>query len=538
MNNKVGLTADKNKRSSKTASYIILCFFAAFNVCFFMPLDVFLANSEDIAFPIMPLCIGLGLVTLIAFAIMLAGCLLIKGKANDVFRALIFGVSMAFYIQGNFLAVNMGELNGSEYEMPVWRIVLNAIVWLAVLAAPFFILTKHAKIFDNVVSYIPAAVLLIQMVALSASAVMNIPKYCEHAINMTVNGYIKRTCTTIDLDLYSENKNLIVIVADEYDSFIFDKVVEENPGILSEFDGFTYYTNTVGKFDFTNMSLANILTNSLTAEYDNRTLFQNLTANFKTNFYHDTIVPPIEILSNYSDNIVSKTVGQKDMVLYTGAVYKISFFRCMPNLLKPLFWSSGNIAQELREKSQANAALEDGLTEYGVINVDFYNNMPRTLRTTDENIFKFICVFGLHAPLTTTRDITTAEKGQNVTRDDSAVAVNKMINEYLRTLKDAGVYDNSEIIFMADHGHFDYKQFPLLMYKPANQTETGIKVSNAPISYDDIYPTLILLSGGEPEARTIFDIGEDEERVRHFIPTNEDIIGNIKQDPALTPYGS
>lgn len=538
MKTKGDLTADKNKSSSKIASYIMLCFFAAFNICFFMPLDVFLANSEDIAFPIMPLCVSLGLVTLIAFALLLTCCLLIKGKANSVFRALIFGASMAFYIQGNFLAVNMGQLNGARYEVPVWRIILNIVIWLALLAAPFFILIKHAKIFENVISYIPAAVLLIQVVALSASAVINIPKYSTFAINTVIKGYARYFCTTTDMDLYSENKNLIIIVADEYDSFVFDKAVEEEPDSVSEFDGFTYYTNTVGKFDLTHISLAHIFTNSLTAEYDNRTLFRNLTGNFKTNFYNDTVTPPADVISRYSDNIVSRTVGKKDIVLYTGAIYKISFFRCMPNLLKPLFWSSGNIAQELSKNSQGNITLGDGLTEYGFTNVDFYNNMPRTLRTTDENIFKFFYTFGLHDPLTTTRDITTAGKGQDVTHEDVAVAVNKMINEYLRTLKEAGVYDNSEIIFMADHGHFDRKKYPLLMYKPANQTETGIKVSNAPISYDDIYPTLIMLSGGEPEARTIFDIAEDEERVRHFETTNVDIVGNIKQDPAIDPYGT
>ena len=138
-------------------------------------------------------------------------------------------------------------------------------------------------------------------------------------------------------------------------------------------------------------------------------------------------------------------------------------------------------------------------------------------------------IIGLHETRTVTRDLERAPENADVSVEEEAVAVNKIVNEYLKTLKDNGVYDNSEIIFMADHGHYNGKKFPLLMYKPAYQNGTGIKVSNAPISYDEMFPTLVMLAGGEPNGRTIFDIGEDEERVRYFGTDNEEIAGSVKQ---------
>ncbi|MDE6728437.1 MAG: sulfatase-like hydrolase/transferase [Oscillospiraceae bacterium] len=155
--------------------------------------------------------------------------------------------------------------------------------------------------------------------------------------------------------------------------------------------------------------------------------------------------------------------------------------------------------------------------------------MPRDLKTTDEDVFKFIYLLGLHTPRSVTKNLERAPDS-SVSPDDAAVAVNKIVNEYLKVLKENDVYDNSEIIFMADHGLSEHagKRFPLLLYKPANQSGTGITISNAPISYDDMFPTLVKLSGGEPTARTIFDIGEDEERVRYFGMDNKEFYGHVK----------
>lgn len=523
----MGLT--KSERSQKVASYIILCFFAAFNVCFFMPMDIFFANAADIAFPIRPLMLFMGLVTLGVFAVLFLACLFTKGKACEITRSIIFGVSMAFYIQGNFLAINMGELNGSQYEPTFPKAALSLVIWLVILAAPFFILIKFPKIFDNVTSYIPAAIVLIQALTLMISAHMNILNY---SYNTTVEIFERDTrwaCKATDLDTYSKNKNLIIILADEYDSFCFDNAVKEAPDSVSEFDGFTYYTNTVGKFRLTHTSISYITTAELEDSYTNLTLFDMISENFNAKYYYDTVNPPASVISRYSDNIITKKVTLEDSFGYANGVYKISFFRCMPEVLKPLFQSSGNIANDIDSKLMKKIDIS-GEHQYRSDNLDFYNLMPRELKSTDDNVFKFIYLFGLHDPRNVTADLERTEQS-DITAEEEAVAVNRVVNEYLKILKENGVYDNSEIIFMADHGHYYEKKYPLLMYKPANQTETGIKISNAPISYDDLYPTLIKLAGGEPETRTIFDIAEDEQRVRHFEDTNVDVSGNIKENP-------
>lgn len=526
MNEKDDLLQKKSARSQRLASNIILCFFAAFNILFFTPMDIFFSNAPDIAFPLRPLMVFMGLVTFVAFAVMFLVCHFTKGKANNIIRSIIFGTSMAFYIQANFLAINMGVLNGSQYEMSIPKAALSCIIWIIILAVPFFILIKFPKLFDNVTSYIPAALILIQALTLIISAYINIYKYDNDTIVEIFESDTRWVCTATDLETYSKNKNLIIILADEYDSFCFDNAVKDAPDSVSEFDGFTYYTNTIGKFNLTPPAVSYITTAELQPSYTNLKFYDTISENFNVKFYYDAINPPAHVISRYSNNLLSKKVSFDDIFGYADGVYKISFFRCMPEVAKPLFQSSGNIANDLDSKLMDKVKI-NGETQFRSDNLDFYNLMPRELKFTDENVFKYIYLFGLHDPRNVTGDLER-ETQINISVDEEAVAVNRVVNEYLKILKENGAYDNSEIIFLADHGHHDGKKYPLLMYKPANQTEKGIKVSNAPISHDDLYPTLIKLAGGEPEARTIFDIGENEERVRHFDGISQDITGNIK----------
>lgn len=525
------MTAEKNSVKQMLPSYIILCFFAAFNVCFFMPMDIYVANANDIDIPIKPLAACLGLITAAVFAVALLVCLLTKGKANRVFRAALFGASIAFYIQGNFLAVNMGLLNGEQYAPPVWKIALNIVIWLAVLALPFFLLRKLPDEFDALLSYIPAAVLLVQLIALGASMYNSIPKYSLEKLDFVFSGESMPYCSIKDLEIYSRNKNLIVIIADEYDSFLFDGAVKEAPDSVSEFDGFTFYSNTVGKHNMTVSAIAHITSGSAgDGMYKNLTFFQNAAANFKANFYFDIGVPPASVVSGLCNNVGTAKMSLENSMVYTASVYKLAFFRCMPEILKPLFWFDGkNIGEGLDKSLAETSKAELGAGLYDFDNLAFYNNLPRELVIQDEDVFKFMYILGVHTPRSVTKDLQRSENA--VSPEDEAIAVNRIVNEYLKILKENGVYDNSEIFFMADHGLSENlgKIFPLLTYKPAYSDKTGISISNAPISYDDMFPTLVMVTGGEPQARTIFDIKEDEERVRYFGADNEELIGSVSE---------
>lgn len=520
----------RGEKSGKISSYIVLCFFAAFNIGIFIPLDLFISNATEFLFPLKPLIRLLLLITAAVFAVTFLACILTKGKTNTVCVSVIFGVSFASYIQSSFLSVNMGQLDGSEYSSPVLKTILNTTIWLVLLAAPFVIRRKSLELHGAIVSYVPAAVILIEIIALGAGAYMAIPKWSASTVSYVLYGEQHGYCTMKNFDAYSKEKNFLIILADEYDSFYFDEAIKEHPETISEFNGFTYYTNTVGKYPFTSPSVSYITTGTANTDtndsYENLTFWQNMDAQYETNIYAMVGIPPEDIFSQFADNYYLKKVTLGDAFTFSQTLYKLTFFRCMPELAKPIFFTDGTTPFEPGSFTDYNS---DEYAEYPYSNLGFYRNIPTNPKLTDEYQFKFIYILGLHNPRDTTSDLELSNTA--VSPEETAIAVNKIMNEYFKTLKDNGIYDNSEILFLADHGFSgnDGKKYPLLMYKPAHQTETGIKVSNAPISHDDLYPTLIKLSGGVPEARTIFDIAEDEQRTRHFEGTNEDITWNIKQ---------
>ncbi len=516
------------KTLSKIISYILPCFFAASEIGFFIPMDIFFTNAAEMPFPMKTLSAFLWSVTAAAFAVLLLCCFLIKGKANKMFRSIIFGISAAVYVQSSFLAANMGELNGEKYSPALWRIILSAAVWLAILAVPFVILKKFPESFEGIIIFVSAALAAVQGLALNNTFHTMRSKWGAVNYPLITEGEVLPVCTDDDLDLYSEHKNLLIILADEYDSFCFEETLKAAPDSVSEFDGFTLYTDTVGKYLWTAPSVAYIMTGdvidgSIDKSYEaNQKLFETLSQNYKTNFYSDITIPPAYVTSKYADNVSCKKIDFRNTYLYSGFLYRLSLFRCAPEVLKPLFWSSG-------ENPVQSIDLTNTPNKYDCDVLNFYNNMPRQLKKTDDNVFKYIYLFGLHNPRTVTAEL---ERGSGVSPEEQSVAVNKTLNEYFKILKENGVYDNSEIIVMADHGLTDNhgKMYPLFMYKPANQTEDGIKISNAPISFDDMYPTFLKLAGGQPEERTIFDIGENEQRTRHFNQPDTDVTENIKRD--------
>lgn len=520
--------SQKSEKTRKTISNIILCIFAAFNVCFFTPMDVFFANSDELAFPIALMSLYLGIITVAVAAVLFLASVLIRGKANGIYRTVVFAASIALYIKGNFLSMNMGSLLGDEYRISVGRTVLDITVWVIIFAAAFILRWKFSKQFESAITYVSAAVIFIQLVALVTGFIQCI-KYSQPSVIKTLLGGVQdlninmAACTNDDLEVYSSEKNFIIIMPDEYDSHCFDEALKQ--GAPAGFDGFTYYTNTVGMHKWTQHAVPYAFINSPVYSNGDETFFQTVTQNYETRFYAESTVPDPWFMYKYCRNYIDVTVPYRDSFSYANTLLELALFRVLPEPLKPF------VLPEYEKIGNIDYTLPDNKEYYRSDNLDFYNNFPRELTITDTPQFKCIFLKGLHSPRNT--DTNMQRVNDTVSLEDTTEVVNKIIGEYLQTLKEYGVYDNSDIFIMADHGYRnEYKDCsvmtPLFMYKPAYSTDTGIKISNAPISHADLFPTYVKLAGGEPEERTIFDIPEDEERVRYFAEDNISIIGNIK----------
>ena len=99
----------------------------------------------------------------------------------------------------------------------------------------------------------------------------------------------------------------------------------------------------------------------------------------------------------------------------------------------------------------------------------------------------------------------------NSTLDQQAKGSMKIVEEYIKQLKELGQYDNTTIIITADHGYWYFIDRPLeettspyMLVKPAQSAELDaepFKVSTAPVSHMDFPATVLKAMGAEQRDR-------------------------------------
>lgn len=100
-----------------------------------------------------------------------------------------------------------------------------------------------------------------------------------------------------------------------------------------------------------------------------------------------------------------------------------------------------------------------------------------------------------------------------------------IVKEYIRQMKEVGVYENSSIIITSDHGRHtsDFSAgavTPIFMIKEANKSFDKMQVSNAPVYHRDFLATYLYEAGlytnsdKEIYGNTVFDFEEGSARER------------------------
>ena len=136
---------------------------------------------------------------------------------------------------------------------------------------------------------------------------------------------------------------------------------------------------------------------------------------------------------------------------------------------------------------------------------------------SENSCFRYIYVRGAHEPF-----IYEAQSPQieNSSYESSIEYCVTMAGTYLQKLKTAGVYDNTAILFLADHGYADNnasfgRQNPILLVKGIGEKHP-FKTSEAPISHEDLQQAFRKLLDGIGGS-AVFDWEENTPRERRFL---------------------
>lgn len=487
-----------------------------FTLCLFGPLDLFFNNYEEIWFHLQDIIGGLFLVAGIFFALTTLVGVLLRGKLHDIYMALMFGGLLGTYVQASFMNKDYGALNGNAVDWSAYTGygVVNTLVWAVCILVPLIamLIWKQKKV-RPVFLFLSCALILMQGASLVVSY-LNYPNADDttHSILSTDGIY----------DL-SQKDNTIVFILDTMDESYFQQFLTEKPEYKDVFTGFTQYTNALAAGARTQVAMPLILsgipriqsgtyTDYISSMWKEQTTFTDFQqAGYDVRLYTENhfITSDAETVV---DNLDYAKSSVEDYAGLTKKMYKLTLYKYVPHFLKARFWM---YTGEFDQYKKSN--------EYVVDDAKLFANYKANngfTYTDQEKCFRLYHFMGIHkgSGNYTLTSVGTRKKTAT-SRQRQMNGVFLIVKTMLEDMKANGVYDNANILIMADHGEQDLCQYAMCLYKPAGSTG-AMKTSAAPISFLDISPTLDAIAGGDYKrigsGRLLSDVQEGETRTRSF----------------------
>lgn len=493
-----------------------LFIFVGFTIFVFAPFELYMTNSKELWFSIY----DFGPYLLVAFIAFVLFWLLVYAKFRQSFAVIdmlgyfAFLVVSDLYIQGNFLRTDYGQLDGQLVDWSQYRLsgMISIVCLLFIIGGGLFLwckskdrmrLIKATKVIAMCAVMVQITTLLI--VAITTNVFSNEPLYVVTDKN--------------EFD-YSRNDNFIVLILDSYDSRVFDGLY--NNGYKEEldvtFEDFTYYRNAVDVYSLTDFSVPQIITGAnylnqstygeyLEQSYESSTLINELIdKGYELNIYVKTGIPQGDFsnkVANWSEQVIGVS-SHRRLLTY---LYKLVGFRYLPQQLKQACWTYTEEIDDVKSVDTDNSVFEWA-------NDSFYMDIANMKLSTEAPVAHIIHLRGIHVPRNCDSKLNRVE--EQVDLYESAKGVNLMLNEYLNRLKELDIYDNANIVLLADHAANEYeelqfKQCPLLLVKCAGDNHEFV-VEEVPVSYMDLQTGFCNLLNHRNT--NIFEL-EDNERTRY-----------------------
>jgi len=328
----------------------------------------------------------------------------------------------------------------------------------------------------------------------------------------------KDTITPI-ISLSENNKNVIIIMLDMAASVFMPFIFEENPELLEDFEGFTFFPNTVsfngwtlggappifGGYEYTPLGFNSRPDVSYAQKFNESLLL--LPRIFSQSGFNVTItdppyandnwIPDLRIYDNdhsinsyITDDVYTELWLEKNninlpaqSIVLKRNIFWYSIFRASPFAFRQGLYYKGSWCAPLSENWMRTFlkgyAVLDFLPELTEFNSSGKNTiLIMTNNTAHENLF-------LQAPEYRPQSIVTnygtGRFSKEIWYHSNAAAI-KRLSDYFNFLKKHNVYDNTRIILVSDHGRlettyitktslpFHVDQFnPILFFKDFNE---------------------------------------------------------------------
>lgn len=509
------LWADRRsyKKRLPLSAAIMLAF--CFTFVFYGPLEMVAFSADSLVFSWRDVVLPLAGVAMAAFA---AGALLLallRGKIFNCGVSIVFSLTVAGWLQAALMNGQLGTLTGDQlpWNDMAWSMIGNLFVWLALLAIVLLVMHLRKQLWKQVMCF--GAVLLVVM---QLAPAVGIFAGMYDSQSEMADSFLSQK----GMYEFSSKDNVFVFVLDRLDYDYIQKALQEEPTMLDGLDGFTGYENAVSVFARTRPALVQLLTGYSETAYEvsTRTFYQQAWNNGPTNLlqelekrdYSVSMYTKLNYL--FSDLTDAKSVdnlgnGKGDM--RTGLVVRkllnLSAYRYAPMALKKYFWADTNY-------------YNADVYAYGAYQFDdagYAIGLAQGTARLEKNSFKLYHFYGPHAPYTMNADGTASEDKTTVTAQTRGSFAN-LIRIFDR-MKELGIYEGATIIITGDHGNPISDRKPIqkatrigLFYKPSGSAGTPLVMSDAPVSTDNIAPTLLKAIGADYSGTALDEVEVDTVR--------------------------
>lgn len=430
-----------------------------------------------------------------------------KGKV--IFERLVWILSGIMLVNYMFFGTKLGVLSsdltyvdGFAFSGIEHLINLGAIILIA--GASYWLVKKFPRGISTV--------LLAAVIALTGMSVLNI----SNIVKSTAETKTQVESTSNEMPSFSlsqDGNNVVVIMLDRGISSFVPYIMAENPALAEQFDGFTFYANTLSYGGFTNLATPplyggyeytpvnmNLKDDQLLVEKHNEAV-KLMPTLFSQEGYNTTTIDPsfagyqwIPDLSIFSDiDGVSAYHANGRFNDISGRIDRVnarqrnffffSLMKALPTCLQSSIYDNGAYRTL---PSVAESTSTDGSSAFlNAYNVLANMNYMTQITSGAENNFMFLSSDITHEPLilqepnyTPSNNVDNSAyypaEGKTVTDGENTwlldteylishyhvnAAALMQLGNWFDYLREQGVYDNTRIILVADHGR-DLYQVP------------------------------------------------------------------------------
>lgn len=519
INNLLTRKNSKNENAGPVYLYLSLSLVVFyFIVIIDFPTEVFLNNASEFSYTLTDEIVSqLALVPYLSLAIFVLA--LLPAKAADYIFVIVSALNVCVYAQYMFFNRYIGQIFGGTYnwkQNPVFS-VLSLAFWAVIVASAFLVkkfLKKKSDLYVLAASGVVFALLFVSLI----TTVIKAPEEAFQYDSFYVSGKEQFTI--------GKKNNFVLFVIDAVDNSYIKEIMADDPEFFEEYNDFTLFTDTCSVYDLTSHSVPNMILGYTYLEEENKRGVPFL-KRFRDNgyrilFYNVYAGMEAEYVDNYEQISDKGDLLEINYDRIQGDMTRLALFQALPCVAKN--------AVRIEDVSFTNYVCF-GKDDYEMIgNNDLYEeNLHLTYNENSDNCFYYIHLEGAHFPC----EDLVGESKYCLT----------IFKEYMRQLKELGVYDDAAIIVCADHGRHDddgempypSAATPMFMVKKAGEKHDKMVISGAPMYYMDFQSTMLVAAGlFHPDTdydlfgKSVYDYKEGDVRTRTWFDTDFHEEGIVK----------